>query len=529
MRSFAACLKENRKQGSLKMEADLAHQKRIASQQKRIQQQSATIKRQVAKIERQAARIEQQSATMKRHAVMTARYVSGLFKQKKFDLLEDVLDNVPLNEEIKLLYRLRLYERQGQKYEDIDGAAESYFNHVQRSHRNLLVNVLIFHAISQERGDLVERLVLNDEVQVPTDVLRSILRFFISRGQKEEAKNVFLRADVSAFARLTLLEELHLLGFFPEAPNWRRTVERFMHFRLGETEEEIVRRFLIDPLLSIPEGDRDLMDIRFSRSQREVLKAKVLASLKNRQACSLIRLGDGEAYAFSKPLGKYGIAELFDKDFSDFEIGWWGTPIPDAVRLEIQSRLRCAISRADILGIPSIYRVLKHQRSPAEAVTKKRINRAFMTILSQLGTGISLSRAFTEERCHHLIFSREFLRELIAAANRVVVVTCWGDAQLGDLGLPVSVVRIAPEIRAARNVSDRDLPPLWSNYNSVCKSVEELSGPGVLVLVGAGLIGKIIVDCGRTAGAVALDIGAVLDTLAGYQTRSPSDAITLSA
>src|SRR5688500_5054734 len=108
-----------------------------------------------------------------------------------------------------------------------------------------------------------------------------------------------------------------------------------------------------------------------------------------------------------------------------------------------------------------------------------------MTVLSQLGGEIPREgKYFTEERCHHLLFTRPFLSELAGHAKNLVVVGCWGEEALGDFGRSATTIRVSPEHRAGEANADRELPPLWMNYEAVCGRVSAASGPGTLVLVG---------------------------------------------
>ena len=51
--------------------------------------------------------------------------------------------------------------------------------------------------------------------------------------------------------------------------------------------------------------------------------------------------------------------------------------------------------------------------------------------------------------------------------------------------------------------------------------------PGSLLLVGAGVIGKIYCNWMRDRGGVAFDIGAVMDLWAGFSTRGPNRGLNV--
>ena len=68
-------------------------------------------------------------------------------------------------------------------------------------------------------------------------------------------------------------------------------------------------------------------------------------------------------------------------------------------------------------------------------------------------------------------------------------------------------------------------PELFKTYTDVVQSIVELSGPGTLVLIGAGLPAKIMADAARQAGSVALDVGSLMDYMVGLKTRTIADLV----
>jgi hypothetical protein len=72
-------------------------------------------------------------------------------------------------------------------------------------------------------------------------------------------------------------------------------------------------------------------------------------------------------------------------------------------------------------------------------------------------------------------------------------------------------------------VRDAGVRPLFETYTETIENIRALSAPGVLCLVGGGLIGKIFIDAAKQEGAVALDVGSVMDYFAGRATRNIAD------
>ena len=64
---------------------------------------------------------------------------------------------------------------------------------------------------------------------------------------------------------------------------------------------------------------------------------------------------------------------------------------------------------------------------------------------------------------------------------------------------------------------------LYRTYPEVAERICELSRPGTLVLIGAGVPAKIMADRARQSGAVALDVGSLMDYMVGQKTRTIGD------
>ncbi|MBK5928011.1 hypothetical protein [Rhodobaculum claviforme] len=113
----------------------------------------------------------------------------------------------------------------------------------------------------------------------------------------------------------------------------------------------------------------------------------------------------------------------------------------------------------------------------------------------------------------------DHLPDLVALADRVIVVS--GRSEMfapfarrhGGQGTVEFVeVPLEPPLRAGPG---RHYPDV---FETVCRQLEgDLRG--CLVLVGAGIFGKIYCHVARSSGAVALDLGSGFDILAGHKTR----------
>lgn len=276
-----------------------------------------------------------------------------------------------------------------------------------------------------------------------------------------------------------------------------------------------------DKLLMVPTGSRDLMDIRMDPKGRGTLLGIISDALRECRPLSLVRLGDGEAYAFPAPR----VGDAYDEDNRLRELVWWGRRPPgDEQREAIRARVRQAVRHADIIGLPSIYRVIRDLPLQGD-LDSGSTNRGLLTVLAAMGNDIRLADTiFTEERCHHVLFDLPTLEHLTRLAQRTVVVGCWTREQLaGDFLATADIVLISPEEKV-RDPADLR-PLLFENYEAIDAEVTRLSAPGTLVLVAGGIIGKMFLHSARSRGAVALDIGSMIDYMAGRKTRSIVDLV----
>jgi len=277
------------------------------------------------------------------------------------------------------------------------------------------------------------------------------------------------------------------------------------------------QRFILEPLYTLSKDERNLMDIRFSAEQRSAFQAVIKSSVIEARPLSLIRLGDGEAYPYPAPQVEGLDPSVFENDNRNFEIHRWGaSPPPGHAHEVLKTRFRQAVEICEILGFPSVYRIIRNLTPAYSRYGHRRNQRAFIRILSALGNTIPVGqKLFTEERCHRIrgALDEPFLIELAALSRSVVLVSSWPEIQ-SKFPLASSVILVPSNGKM-----------LFKSYPEIIERVREASGPGTVVLVGAGVIAKILVDEARQSGAVALDVGSLMDYIIGRKTRTIADLI----
>lgn len=293
-----------------------------------------------------------------------------------------------------------------------------------------------------------------------------------------------------------------------------------------ESDRRNLKKFIIQPLSQLSRHAENLMDIRFSPEQKQTLLERIRAAVAEQRPLSLLRLGDGEAYAYPAIKADGVDPQLFDLDNRAFERRWWGKAPPVAIREKITAGVRKAVARCDILGLPSVYRIIRDLPRPYSAYGSNRNQRSYMRLFGAVGDLIAYeNKIFTEERCQRCAIDAAFLVDLAAMARSVVIVSCWPDLHAKFPGADVEIIQIPPVNYLKNAETVYPFQPFFEVYPETGRRMQSFSGPGTVVYVGAGLIGKILVDEARQAGAVALDVGSLLDYMAGLKTRTVADVI----
>ena len=357
-------------------------------------------------------------------------------------------------------------------------------------------------------------------------------RFFVLHGKAETAANllsIYLARghpyDILYFLEpLKQMQLVHcsgLQGLEPKIRECSQSVVEWLrkeYLPADEFDMHNFTSFVIEPLRLLEENGSNLMEIRFSEAQRAALRDKIKKCLLSKNPLSLVRLGDGEAYPYRPPPVQGIDPNLFERDIRNFELSAWGqSPPPAGLAEEYKTRFLEAIARADIVGVPSVYRIIRNLTNPHTRYGNRRNQRGFMRILAAIGGDIPLSdKVFTEERCQRIsaAIDEQFLLALAGLAQSVILISCREQIAIKFKAYEPTLFLIPPHIRQ-----------LIGTYQGVVDRIRSSCGRGTLVIIGAGQIGKIFADEARQTGAVALDVGALLDYMVGLKTRTIADLV----
>lgn len=245
----------------------------------------------------------------------------------------------------------------------------------------------------------------------------------------------------------------------------------------------------------------------------DALRTRLSEAVSARAPFSIIRLGDGEGWVMGYP-----------EHVSPSQLGgiwrtWFGhADYRDTQIATLQEALRAACGTADIVGVPEVEPDLGSDFGRVAPLLARD---------GWLGPGTSL--------CHsgfHLWFERYgWYAGLLAGQPEIGVigprdltrVLCdrFGIRRLHWLPTP-------PEMRFA-DLPEAEIASLTRRDAHLTTRCPELLDhdiprlmhrrPGLVVLVGAGILGKIYCARIKALGGVALDLGSMMDLWAGLKTR----------
>ncbi len=283
---------------------------------------------------------------------------------------------------------------------------------------------------------------------------------------------------------------------------------------------EIGQRIL--PFFEAHSDQLTWMDCRFNSDVRSDFISLIAKKIIEKQPWSLIRLGDGESYAWQDGLPL--------EHAQTREYVWWGAKLEPDLRAKISEEIYQAIASADVLGIPSLYRFARDTRESLESYAGHRSISGLLRVLDGVSSLPSSHRQFTEDRIHQVCFDLPTILDLAGQSKKVVVVSSVVGEAIGQVfselskKIPVVAIPVPTHTKTQGNAlfttSDKPLPFL---YKAINEQVAKEVSPGSMVIVASGSIGKIFCETARQSGGVALDVGAMADYWVGAKTRSISD------
>ena len=237
-----------------------------------------------------------------------------------------------------------------------------------------------------------------------------------------------------------------------------------------------------------------------------ILKDEILRILLSGKPVSIVRAGDGEGLVLNAH-ASYSAFELASTAVLKRQMGV--DPTVNQVN-EIRQNLIDTYTHADIIGIPN------HKQSTSGHWTK------VIDILNENVPGHT-TRYCDIDLAYQMLKDDSYDRLL---QNRHVLnyISCRdlddGFKRRFNVGI-TNKYTIQPEIKFTSGYEGPSHYPEQFNRIHRWMSVQLENFPGSLLLVGAGVIGKIYCNWWRDLGGVAFDAGGCMDIWAGFITRGP--------
>jgi hypothetical protein len=341
-----------------------------------------------------------------------------------------------------------------------------------------------------------------------------VLRKLASLGCKEEFRTRLqdMKETATPLEALKLKNIEFLSGWLKE--NWNHSDAEASFIAVTPSGVRKDYHELLEPSYTTLRPRMCFMEIRTNPEQREELLDRIKLALISKKEFSCIRLSDREGYLF------YGNGFFTLSDVQNCERHWWGTEIAPELRAQIIERAHDAIRSADVVGIPSVHRFIRDVSTKTHSLVMTLQMRGLIDVLTQIATVASPNAVFTEDKMNvGLLGDLDTVVDLASCAQRLVIVTSVQDDYL------------PPSLRAHENLHHIALPSHYKThlnkkyvgnncvlphvYTQLIEDLEGVSEPGALVLVAGGVVGKILVGRARAKGAVAIDIGHVIDDWVG--------------
>jgi hypothetical protein len=223
-------------------------------------------------------------------------------------------------------------------------------------------------------------------------------------------------------------------------------------------------------------------------------------SLQEKKGFGLLRLGDGEGAILAQDA--WDMREGLQKSVSI----WFGNQeITKHDLRKFQYLLEDSIRGVDVIGLP--------RPSQISGLDRYAAVMNFMPINIDVHNTI-----WTDAAVHFYLQWSAVIGELMRLSDRVWIIGCREVAM--DLqkitDSPVAQWLVQGEARFPGSV----ITPHWpTGYEHIQEKIKSNTQPGDLVLIGAGILGKAYVHAACKNGAVALDIGSVIDGWAGVPSR----------
>ena len=302
----------------------------------------------------------------------------------------------------------------------------------------------------------------------------------------------------------------------------RRNVDHELNHKAVESEvlqascQELQKELktLIFPAYEKRREQLMFMETFWSAEQRMTFFQYVDRALARRQPFSFVRLSDGEGWIFADGSGPFTV-----EDERNRERHWWGRSPSATDKATVRAAALAAVSSANILGIPSIYRILQSVGSRSKTLQSNVTQRGLLQVLSALHDLGCRAFGFSDEKANIALFENaRVISKWIERAENTVFVSSVEPVCLEPIfGSALNLARVE-FVEIPTHFRTRSNPRYSSQYLILPEKYRELESfvaekvkPGSLLLNASGVAGKGFNAIAQSNGAVAIDLGGAID------------------
>jgi hypothetical protein len=250
--------------------------------------------------------------------------------------------------------------------------------------------------------------------------------------------------------------------------------------------------------------------------KNEFICEAIYDNIKNKKAFSLIRLGDGEGN-FLLGNDKESMPFSALKGYSSHILrNWFGnSEVHDQSKL--YDLLKESIRNSNYCGIPNNARL---------QFEKEKDARGFWGTLGvyKILDFVCKENIFCNANIHEHLFKNQMFIDALKMSNSISTITChqeFGSIIRAKLNISTGYDILCPGEKGIPQLPDtKKEGSHWPNYFiKISEDINKIDS-GSVVLVGAGVLGKIYCNLAKNRGLFAVDIGAIADWFCGTKTRA---------
>ena len=243
--------------------------------------------------------------------------------------------------------------------------------------------------------------------------------------------------------------------------------------------------------------------IEKNRIPHSSLLSCIKEAIKNKSAFSFVRLNHCE----NRLIGQ-GIT--FPKEEADITYKrQFGFVLNEEDTNYISHRIKASVKGADIIGVPD--------KKPN---TTDKLHLLENTTFFHLANfSLVKNQSFINVNTHYYLGQSEEFKDILKSCMHLVAITCRDVKELrSSLDRSIDVLKIPAQSHFSDNLDEAE-KHFPDRFFDIEKEIKKIVNPGSVVLIGAGILGKIYCDIVKNSGGIALDVGSLMDAIAKKDTR----------